>query len=427
MQLKYFKSSLVSLIFLTLLFSSLPAKKKNNLTIDFSERFRFVSWDNPITLDSSKENGNTFTRNRTSLGLNWNLSKNTEFYFKITNEFRTYFKPKKDFNVHEIFIDNLYLKIRNIFKIPVTLTLGRQNIFLGEGFIVLDGNTYDGSRSAYFDAVRVDIKFKKGGNLTLLKMNAQRTDDVLPVLNDKDQRLNEHDIKGCGFYYQGKLDRNLIDIYFIKKKTDVNDNRSWVRSTDTLGTKLVLRIRKDFNLTTEVAIQNGSFDNEKMKTLGGHFHLDRKIKNKTLKKATIGGVYLSGNSPGDKITRGWDPPFSKWPKWSNSYIYTLINENGIANWSNISSVYMTFLAQLFKNGYLSTTFNFLSAPEKDLSPNFPGGSGRFRGFLLTNKLNFNISKTLSGHFLWEHFRPGNFYFDNAKPYNWFRFELMYKK
>lgn len=413
-------------MFFTLLFSFLPAEGKNNLTIDFSERFRIVSWDNPVTLDSSKESSNTFTRNRTSLGFKWEASKNMEFYFKATNEFRSYFNPEKDFNVHEIFIDNLYLKIKNIFKLPVTLTLGRQNIFLGEGFIVLDGSTYDGSRSAYFDAVRADIRLKNGGKVSLFNLFAQRMDEFFPVINNRDQLLNENDMMGYGIYYQGKIKKTGLDLYFLNKKTDISDNKSWDLNVNTFGGKVILNLRKKLNLTAESAFQKGTLDNRKINSFGGHFHLDLDIRNRTLKKATIGGVYLAGNTPGDEVIRGWHPPFSRWPKWSDSYIYTLINEGGVAYWSNISSVYMTFLTQLFKKGYLSTTFNFLGAPKIDLSPDFPGGSGRFRGFLLINRLNFSISKTLSGHFLWEHFRPGNFYFNGAESYNWIRFELMYK-
>ena len=426
MQLKHFKYAFLLIILFILLSSSISAKEKNNLIIDFSERFRLVSWDNPITLDSSKEGGTTFTRNRTSLGLKWKFSKKAEIYFKATNEFRIYFNPDRDFNIHEIFVDNLYFKIHDIFSLPVTLTLGRQNIFLGEGFVMMDGGTYDGSRSIYFDAIRADVNLNDIGKLSVFSLYAQKTDELLPVINDREQRMNEHDIRGYGFYYQRNIDRNKLDLYFLNKKTDILDNKSWSLSVNTLGTKLSFRIKENLDLTTEGAIQNGSIDNNKIRTFGGHFHLDRNFANRTLKRVVIGGIYLAGINPGDKVLRGWEPPFSKWPKWSESYIYTLINEGGIANWNNISSVYISFMTRLFNKGYLHTTFNILGAPEKNLALDFPGGAGKYRGFLMINRMNFVISKNLTGHFLWEHFRPGNFYFNGAENYNWIRFELMYK-
>ncbi len=426
MQLKHFKYAFLLILFVTLLSSPLPAEERNNLTIDFAERFRFVSWDNPITLDSSIEDSTTFTRNRTSLGLKWEFSKKAEIYFKSTNEFRIYFNPDKDFNIHEIFIDNLYLKIKNFLNLPLTLTLGRQNVFLGEGFVVLDGSTYDGSRSAYFDAIRADIDLKNIGKFSMFRLFAQRTDELFPILNDKKQRMNENDIRGYGLYYQGSINSNNFDLYYINKKTDIHDNNSWSLSVSTLGTKLSFRLKENLNLTTEGAIQNGSIHNEGIRTFGGHFHLDGNLNKRALKKVIIGGIYLSGNNPGDGVLRGWHPPFSKWPKWSESYIYTLINEGGIANWSNISLIYISFKTRLFRKGYLNTTFNILGAPEKDLTPDFPGGTGKSRGILVINRLNFVVSKNLSGHLVWEHFKPGNFYFSGAENYNWLRFEFMYK-
>jgi len=426
MQLKHFISLSLLFFFILLYATPLSANLNDNLTIDFSERFRLVSWDNPITLDSSKEGSTTFTRNRTSLGLKWKFSKKAEIYFKVTNEFRIYFKPDKDFNLHEIFVDNLYFKIHDIFSMPVTLTLGRQNIFLGEGFVVVDGGTYDGSRSIYFDAIRADINLRNIGEISLFQLYAQKTDELLPVINDREQRMNEHDIRGYGFYYQRKINKNNIDLYYLNKKTDIHDNGSWSLSANTLGTKLSFRLKNNLHLTTEGAIQNGNFENKKIRTFGGHFHLDRDLGNRILKRVIIGGIFLSGNSPGDKIIKGWEPPFSKWPKWSESYIYTLINESGIANWSNISSIYISFVTRIFKKGYLNTTFNILGAPEKNLALDFPGGAGKYRGFLMINRMNFVILKNLTGHFLWEHFKPGNFYFTGAESYNWIRFELMYK-
>jgi hypothetical protein len=36
---------------------------------------------------------------------------------------------------------------------------------------------------------------------------------------------------------------------------------------------------------------------------------------------------------------GWDPIFSRWPKWSESFIYTFTRESRPSYWSNMSSLY----------------------------------------------------------------------------------------
>jgi len=46
--------------------------------------------------------------------------------------------------------------------------------------------------------------------------------------------------------------------------------------------------------------------------------------------------------------------------------------------------------------------------------------------LFVGRLNFTISKILSGHFQWDHFEPGDFYAPGASGFNWLRFELMFR-
>jgi len=401
-------------------------EKKSGLSIDFSERFRFVAWDNAVTLGRSDNDGSVFTRNRTSVGLKWNLSEKLEVYFKATNEFRIYIDPEKDFNIHEVFIDNLYLKIRDALKLPVTLTIGRQNIFLGEGFVILDGNTYDGSRSAYFDALRADIDLKKAGLLTVVKLWAEKTDELLPVLNPRNQLMNEHDMRGFGIYYQGRIRASALDLYFISRISDIREDKSWRLNVDTFGGKITLRKGKKLSLTAESALQKGESEGRKISSFGGHFHIDYNLENRLFRKLTLGGVWLTGNNPGSDELNGWIPPFSRWPKWSESYIYTLIMEGGIAYWTNYSSLFFSMETRLFRNGSLNTSLHFLGAPEKNSFPSPINGDGKSRGTLLINKLNFRLSKQLTGHFLWEHFVPGDYYWQSADNYHWLRFELMYQ-
>ncbi|NMD09824.1 MAG: hypothetical protein GYA74_01470 [Acidobacteria bacterium] len=52
------------------------------------------------------------------------------------------------------------------------------------------------------------------------------------------------------------------------------------------------------------------------------------------------------------------------------------------------------------------------------------GRGTRRGDLGILKVVYEISPHWQGHFLWEHFRPGDFYFSGARGYAWIRFELL---
>lgn len=403
------------------------SERVTKIKIDFTERFRFVSWDNPVTLDSSSEEGSAFTRNRTSLGLLWKPFSGLDIYFKATNEFRYYFKPEgRDFNINEIFVDNFYLKLKNICDLPLTITAGRQNLFFGEGFIIVDGGPLDGSRSIWFDAVRGDISLGNSGRLTAFYLSAPKEDDLFPVLNDRGQLLNENSSTGAGFYYSGKWKKKDMDLYLVKKS--YGENVIEKRNYTVAGARMVLPMSDDMAVVGEAAYQWGNSGDIPVSAAGGYFYF-RYIPISgisVLKGLTFGSLYLSGDDPFTDKIEGWDPVFSRWPKWSESFIYTLVMEGGAAYWSNLSSFFFTLDLNPVKNGVLSTALYFLTAPERGCSCLDYRGNGIARGFLFTGRFDYRFSSVLSGHVVFEHFDPGNFYFEKAESYNWFRIELMYK-
>lgn len=424
------RTVLIFIICIVLLTSILPAKetKKSSFKFQFSERFRFVGWDNAINLDEDQADGNSFTRHRTSLGLTWTPGSHIQVGVKLTNEFRFYLAPKhREFEIHELVFDQLYLKWKDIGGLPLTLTLGRQNIILGEGFVVLEGHPLDGSRTIYFNAIRADYALGKHHNLTSFVSYQPETDNMLPVFNDQDQGLIEQPMFGLGFYYTGSFNKSKLEAYFIYKKVESTDFRPIQSSINTLGVRLTRPLASRFALTAEAAYQFGKYGDQNRGALGGYAHLDYTFseESRILKQFTLGAIYLSGDDPGTPKMEGWDPVFSRWPKWSESYIYVLIKENGVAYWSNLNSVYLSVLGNLTQNIKLKLTYHRLGAMER-ASEGFPGGLGKNRGGLLIARMDMNINKQTSAHFIWENFKPGNFYFDGADTSNWLRFEVMFR-
>jgi len=74
----------------------------------------------------------------------------------VTTSFQDRSQNGRDYNPGEVFFDYLHLQWNSAFGLPLTLTVGRQDLMLGEGLVVWDGGPLDGSRSAYFNAVRGD-------------------------------------------------------------------------------------------------------------------------------------------------------------------------------------------------------------------------------------------------------------------------------
>ncbi|MBN1274436.1 MAG: hypothetical protein JXB26_19415 [Candidatus Aminicenantes bacterium] len=408
------------------------SEEKTAFRFSFIHRTRFVSWDNAIHLDKTKKSDSTFTRHRTSIALSWQPHLNWEFNLKLTNEFRIYFIPSdREFSLNELFVDNLTAIWKKPGGLPLIFTLGRQNIMLGEGFVVMDGHPLDGSRSIYFNAARLDMNIKEGHNLIFFYAYQPEKDTWLPVINSQDQALIEQPEEGITLYYTGKFRNMDLDTYFIRKNIRRAGSSSVGSGINTFGFRPSYSLNDNLQLTGEAAIQTGTYGEFGRMAFGGYVHLDYSLRGKPPIPSvmTIGGICLSGDDPQTPDMEGWDPLFSRWPKWSESYIYTLIPEYAgkVAFWSNLASLYGSIRYNIGRPAALDLFYYHLIAPRASLPTlGFPGGSGKNRGDLFISKLNLALAKGLTGHILWEVFFPGSYYRPGADSYSWFRLELMYR-
>ena len=80
-------------------------------------------------------------------------------FLRIADEFRHYNRPESNSSKQRwpdvLFIDNLYFTANNLFDGALDLKIGRQDMSFGSKRIFSDGTGGDGSRSAYFDALRL--------------------------------------------------------------------------------------------------------------------------------------------------------------------------------------------------------------------------------------------------------------------------------
>ena len=414
---------------------SAPAKEQfkpetpSQFKLSFSERFRIETWDNAITLSKAANGGTTYDRNRTSLMGKWIPDENWEAALMLTNEYRYYFSPtNKIFNINEIIFDQLYVKYKDTFG---SITLGRQNIMFGEGFIVMDGGPLDGSRAGYFNAGRFDLAIDKSKILTAFINYVPETDNILPIINTQNQELIEQPESGIGLYFTGQFDQLNLQPYYIYKHIYTTDLVPIKSDIHTVGTRASLPIADQVSFTFEGAYQFGSFGNFNRSAFGGYSYFDYKpnLKLPYLPDViSLGGIYLSGDDNTTNKMEGWDPVFSRWPIWSESYIYTLIKEykGRVAYWSNFASLYGKLKFTLMKDLSFNIDYHHMFAPQIAAAGSFPGGTGNTRGDLIIAKLLFNINSNISGHLLWEKFIPGNYYFAGANGYSWTRIEFLYK-
>jgi hypothetical protein len=407
--------------------------KNPRLKISFWERIRQESSDNVASLNDSAADSSSYLRLRTSVIAQWLPNEKWEVNLRLTNENRYYLAPKSDpklkknYSVNEVFFDQLNVKWKNPGDLPLTLTVGRQDLMLGEGFLIFDGGPLDGSRSAYFNGLRLDYIMKNKNTLTFFYVRQPKTDTLLPLINNVKQPMLEQEEQGIGFYFSGQVKKTALDAYFFRKDTFAS-NPLPAGAIHVAGARFSHPFCAKLSLTAEGAVQLGKLAEMQRTGLGGYFHLDYKSTWRFPLPAqlTLGGIYLSGDDPKTKRYEGWDPAFSRWPKWSDSFIYLLAKESKVANWSNFTSLYGGVVFEPLEKVKLNLTWHHLLAPEKTPPSTLLSGMGHSRGELLIVKITYDIGKNLAGRFIWESFSPGNFYFVGANAYSWIQFELFFR-
>jgi hypothetical protein len=425
----------------------------SRLRVGFSERLRYVTWDNARTLDGSAGGETAFTLQRTRLGLGWRPMEEVEAGIRLANESRLDIVPEdaSGFEFGELFTDNLFLAVRRPMGLPVNLTLGRQDFVLGEGFLIDDGTPLDESRSAYFNAARAEWHPAPWGTLTAFFVSQQTRDTLLPVLHSRDQPLLEHPQTVLGLDYSTGLGEGTLEGYAL------SFTRSYlsldvVTRAEVLGGRWVWRPWRALSVTAEGAFEFGRdlaegpagelpepISEVRRSAFGGYVHADYSPGRPRPwpELVTLGGIFLTGDDPETPAREDWDPLFGRWAKWSESYIYSLELERGLAWWSNLASVYGSVRFLLTSRLRAWATYHHLMAPQarRKLPP--PGSSGeepyvqsvgRTRGDLFILGLEFEISKALGGHLIWESFSPGSFYrfagLDAADGYDYLQFEFF---
>lgn len=408
-------------------------KKEPAFTFSFWERIRQESWDNTMGLDDAAADASAYLRLRTSLGGQWRPGAKWEVNLRLTNENRYYMAPKSDpklkinYGVNEVFVDQLNVKWKNPGRLPLTLTLGRQELMLGEGFLIFDGGPLDGSRSAYFNGLRLDYAFKNRNNLMFFFVRQPKTDTLLPRLNNVKQAMLEQEEQGIGLYFNGLLKKTALEAYLFRKDTFASDPLP-AGALHVVGARMVHPFSEKLSLTAEGAVQLGTLGDKPRTGLGGYFHLDHKSgwSFPLPGQLTLGGIYLSGDDPATERMESWDPAFSRWPKWSDSLIYLQARETRVADWSNFISIYGSLLLEPLEKVKLSLAWHHLLAAEKTAPLAVLSGVGRTRGELFIVKISYDIGKNLAGRFIWENFKPGNFYFAGADAYSWIQFEIFFR-
>jgi hypothetical protein len=326
-------------------------------------------------------------------------------------------------------VETFYVDFQKMFGSNFSLRVGRQNLMRGEGFVLFDGNALDGSRTAYFNAVNLSYDFTKG-KLELLGIHNPYKDRFFPRINDKAKALTEWDEQALGAYYTDHhLPQTTLETYYFYKKefncmyAPTHAQYQPERRLHTVGGRVTHLLRKDWTLTGEFAGQWGKEHPDRdMTGWAGYAHVKKTFEHAWKPYVKFGLTAFSGDDPDTPEWEGWDPLFSRWPKWSELYIYSFVPEKGVAYWTNATWWQAEAGFSPLKDLTFRTTYYYVGAFH-----DFPGasaifGGGTSRGSNFQVRMDYSFTKYIKGHFLYESFMPGDYY--SAQDMGYFlRFEL----
>ena len=421
-----------------------PPAPPVDLDLGFDTRVRQVTIHNLLDFDSEEDSGfpgdAVFFRVRHRLSADLHFRQGFSLQSRFTTEWRKYLDPWETPQKTEIILDNLYLDVPKIADLPLGVRIGRQDIIRGEGFVLMDGGPGDGSRSIYHNAVlfMLDgdaIGFRRA-EIDLFAIRNPKFDEFV-VANDLDTKMVDKDETAFGVYMTQPVPMvGKNETYYIYKEEEPHDAPEPETKLHTLGTRSTGDLPWDLRFGLEAAYQFGEHAEAQTgkkladhSSYGGYLWVSRSFLALLHPSIKLGTFYLSGDDPGTEDNEAWNPLFSRWPKWSELYIYTQINEGrGVAYWTNTMSLNAQIGLKLSGSVGATYTYHYLTAPEES-------EYGDTRGHLHAWKVSATISDNISTHFLAERLDPGDVYPNpsgegvGTKPKDdayFLRWEVMFK-
>jgi hypothetical protein len=447
------------------------------LSMGMDVRLRLETGQNWDTLnDDSASHNWEYERYRLRWWTKWVLGEDISFNTRLVWEPRSYSNPPaqpintspeptsfqkfdENMNWDEALFDWFNINVRNIAGLPLTATIGRQDMIFGVGWLVLDASPLDGSRTiGMFDAARftydwADAKTK----IDLVYINRMAESDAfLEPICDKNRALTEQDENGAIVYLTNtSFKPTQLEAYFMYKNDNPTDRflsltnlaPFWGTKQEifTFGGAISGTPAEHWKYRAEAALQAGTThdrlhtppfavgEEQDILAWGTLSNLEYLFKDAHENAVHVGYELDSGDDPHSKSqNEQFNLLWGEWPRWSELLIYTWTMETEPANTTNLHRANIGHRINLTKKWSLSTDYHALWSDQPGMpwrtgpnGLNTDGGS-KFRGSLVTSWLRYKFSDQLYGHFLGEYFWPGNYYIATSKDDAWFfRFNVEY--
>lgn len=382
-------------------------------------RFRHESIENPYLTDADPP-GHIFHFERLRIR-EWNTIRpynEYEFNLRFTWEGKHYWMPvsKDEWEKSEIVFDNFSGKF-SLGELA-TVTMGRQDIVFGDGWLVFDGTPLDGPRTSYFDAVRATIDLKNirsTVDLIYINQTSNSRSRLSPVFS-KHIAVMEQDEHGAIINFSCKFNGHThIEPYFIYKHDKAVLSKGDNGAVYTFGSRFDYDFGSYLTLHIEGAYQFGSrlntvlFPNQygSLSAFGINSHLTYGFHGPMNGQVWLGYMVLSGNEAQSPRNHQFDPLWGRWAQYSELFPNDFDRPG---DRSNLIRFNFGFQIEPLNGMVVQANYQALFA----YANRFYGVTGfsdesKFKGHLFTSSIRYRYNRIWSALILGEYFLPGGYY------------------
>jgi hypothetical protein len=357
------------------------------------------------------------------------------------------YKTHEGFDGTEGIVDALNVQWKNILQQPLSITFGRQDLFLGDGWLVCDGTPNDGSWTTYLDAARITYELKEQHTVfeAIGIMQDGWDDGWMPTINNQNRIETEQNEKGAIFSVANTSYRAAnITGYFIYKGDDRlnGSNGKLGDNADiyTIGGRLSGLLGDHWKYSAEGAYQFGRKQDTNIKfpsvsevhrTINA-FGVNSKItwlaKDKLNDQLNLQFEFLSGDNPKTGGDEMFDVLWGRWPRWSEIGLYSYAAESRIGQEADLIRFGPGWSISPTKKMDVSAAYYALfaaeSVPTREASSKLFTRDSNFRGHFISTVVKYKFNSHVSAHLWGECLFPGDFY-AHTDPIPFLRAELFF--
>ena len=391
-------------------------------------RLRYDVTDNLPNDKRGEADDSNYARVRIRPWARLSLAEDYGLFVRLADEFRYYNRPESNSSKQRwpdvLFIDNLYFTADNLFDGALDLKVGRQDMAFGAKRIISDGTGGDGSRSAYFDALRLTWHADEKRTLDAFALYMAKK-DWMPTLGKEHENGKEphaydatgyaQDEFGAGLYWQDRANADFgYDAYYVAKTEYRNRDSKYRKEgktfeTHTVGVRLLPRFTETLSGELELAGQAGSHGLLAGQAYGGLTYAPKY----DFKPKFTGAVWaLSGDRDGARGDHAWHAVFNRETGLGESIapMYTKYN------YTNLISPHIAFACNVASFSSVKAQVGPLFTAVKE-----DEADGQFRGAYAQVKYEVNPAKLfgvdlLKGGkiaLLGEYFGKGDYFKDGS--------------